>query len=276
MAYKGAEGILAFLQDPKNKPLRDLIELAASEDKEALNYVEFIQEEIAKKFKSVDGDENALSSTHLSIQFDPKEGQEGIRAIDPDMIYYFNEYGLLKNEKKDDNELTFEQYEKLGQELPFYMFHILTNQYKFKPKIVGNLGVAKRKKTKKNDYKYKTILFSPKFEQCDSVVVLIPPHRGGVTYNSLAIDEGLAYGTILPYIEKILSWNPKLFAKKKKKKGKSDDLLQKKKKQESDNKKPSKKKQPKRRWGIMILDPQVTYNIYSIILYIFYYISLYL
>eukprot|EP01083_Nonionella_stella_P163818 540410_1 len=221
MAHQGAEGILTFLQDPKNKPLRDLIELAANEDEEALNYVEFIQEEIAKKFKSVNDSGGALESVHLGIKLDPKDGQDGIRAIDDTHTYYFNEYGVLKNEKKVDNELSFEQYEKLGEELTFYMFNILVHKYRFKAKIVGNKNIAKKKKTKKNDFKFKTVLFSPKFEQCDSIVVIIPPHRACVTYNSLAIDEGLAYGTMLPYIETILSWNPKVNKKNKgKKKGK--------------------------------------------------------
>ena len=104
----------------------------------------------------------------------------------------------------------------------------------------------------------KTLLFSPKFEQCDSVVVLIPPHRAGVTYNGLAIDEGLAYGTMLPYIEKILSWNPKL-KKKKMKKKKADPV---------EDEMQDTEKQPMRRWGVMILDPQgkdVNNNKYSII-----------
>eukprot|EP00483_Globobulimina_turgida_P012224 UN12246 len=186
MAHQGAEGILSFLKDPKNKPLRDLIELAASEDAEALNYVEFIQEEIAKKFKSVANSAGALDSIHLSIKLDAKDGQEGIRAIDEDVTYYFNEYGVLKNEKKIDNELSFEQYEKLGEELTFYMFHILIHKYKFKAKVVGNQNIAKKKKTKKNDFKFKTVLFSPKFEQSDCIVVIIPPLRGLVSYHSLS------------------------------------------------------------------------------------------
>lgn len=114
--------------------------------------------------------------------------------------------------------------------------------------------MQRKKRQKKNDFKYKTILFSPKFEQCDSIIVIIPPNRGCVTYNSLAIDEGLAYGTMLPYIEKILSWNPKVNKKGGKKNKKKKD-------------KPT-TKQALRRWGIMILDPQgldANNNKYSII-----------
>merc|ERR1712244_23712 len=143
-----AEGILTFLQNTKNKPLRDLIELAVNDDEEALNYVEFIQEEISKKFKSVDDSEGALPSMHLSMTLDPKDGQDGIRSVDGSKVYFFNEYGILKNEEKVDNELSFDQYEKLGSELTYYMFHLLTTKYKFKAKVVGNLGVSKKKKKK--------------------------------------------------------------------------------------------------------------------------------
>ena len=250
MAHKGVEGYIKFLQDPQNKPLRDLIELAVNEDEEALNYVEFIQEEIAKKFKSVDDGDGALSSMHLSIKIDPKEGQEGIRSIDDSITYYFNEFGKLKNENGVDNKLSFEQYEKVGDELTFYMFFLLMKAYKFKAKVVGN-GASKKKKKKKKqqdpkaEYKFKTILFSPKFEQCDSIVVLIPPHRGAVCYNSLAIDEGLAYGTMLPYIEKILSWNKK--NKKGKKNGGDND-------QKDEN-------EVARKWGIMILGMCILYYV---------------
>jgi len=228
--FQGAEAILNFLQNSKNKPLRDLIELAANEDEGALNYIEFIQEEITKKFKSVDDSVGALSSIHLSMKIDPNDGQEGIRKVDEEMKYYFNEFGVLKheNKEKEENELSFDQYEKLGKELSLYMFHLLINSYKFKAKIVGNQNIAKKKK--KKDYKFKTILFSPKFEQCDSIVVIIPPHRGTVTYNSLAIDEGLAYGTMLPYIEKILSWNPKTNKKKIKRRKKMEKMMIKRKK----------------------------------------------
>merc|ERR1712087_720974 len=99
---------------------------------------------------------------------------------------------------------------------------------------------------------FKTLLFSPKFEQCDSVVVIIPSHRATVTYNGLAIDEGLAYGTMLPYIEQILSWNPKFKKKKKTKATEKNDEE----KKESPNSESNSKKSSVRRWGIMILDPQ--------------------
>lgn len=280
MSHQGADAILEFLKSPQNKPLRDLIELAASEDPEALKYVEFIQEEIGKKFKSVDDSGGgALESTHLSIKLDAKDGQEGIRAVDPDMIYYFNEFGLLKNEKKDDNTLDYEQYEKIGQQLELYMFHILIHKYKFKAKVIGNSNIAKKKKMKLTDYQYKTLLFSPKFEQADTVVIIIPPIRGCISYKALAIDEGLSYGTLLPYIEKILSWNPKPVKKKKKgsdalkkgsdslKKGKADKKKDKEQKEEvHDEKKAS--NEPVRRWGILIMDPQgkdTNSNKYSII-----------
>lgn len=258
------DAVISFLNDSKNKPLRDLIELTVNEDDEAVKYMEFIQEEIAKKFKNMDGSGISLESMHLSMAIDQGEAQDAIRSVDETMKYYFNEFGVLKNAAKDTNELSFSDYERLGGEIPFFMFHVLTTQYKFKAKVVGNQGM-KKKKGKQPDFKFKTLLFSPKFEQCDSVVVMIPPHRAGVTYNGLAIDEGLAYGTMLPYIEKILSWNPKLKKKKKKKADPAEDEKQDAAKLEST---PSKSKQPTRRWGIMILDPQgkdVNNNKYSII-----------
>eukprot|EP01084_Bolivina_argentea_P130599 230549_1 len=272
MTHQGAEDILDFLQNPKNKPLRDLIELAIHEDEGALTYVEFIQEEISKKFKSVDSGGNALDAFHLSIKLDPTDGQDALRSIDSEKVYYFNEFGVLKNEQKEDNNLSFDQYAKVGEELTLFMFHILTKLYKFKAKVVGNQKIAKKKDKKQRDFKYKTVLFSPGFEQCDSIVVLIPPHRGSITYNSLAIDEGLAYGTMLPYIEQILTWNPKSKKKRKQSKPKkpSDAAATETDKTNKKNHHHHKKaaNAPPGRWGIMILDPQgldANNNKYSII-----------
>lgn len=110
--------------------------------------------------------------------------------------------------------------------------------------VVGNQKMSKKSKKGKKaiNFQYKTILFSPRFQECDSIVVLIPPQRAAITYTGLAIDEGLAYGTMsvlcwctlihfvffflyficvfilwlhqsiitfirLPFIEEILSWN---------------------------------------------------------------------
>jgi len=261
------DAVISFLNDGRNKPLRDLIELAVNEDDEAVKYMNFIQEEIAKKFKNVDGSGTALDPMHLSMSLDQGESQDAIRGLS-DCQYYFNEFGVLKNASKDTNELTFSDYERIGGEIPFYLFHVLTTQYKFKAKVVGNQGMKKKKKKGHPDFTYKTLLFSPKFEQCDSVVVMIPPHRGGVTYNGLAIDEGLAYGTMLPYIEQILSWNPKLKKKKKKAAEKSEKSDKKDEEKKDSDTAGTAKKQPMRRWGILILDPQgkdVNNNKYSII-----------
>ena len=74
-------------------------------------------------------------------------------------------------------------------------------QYKFKAKVVGNQKMSKKAKKQKKgtDFQFKTILFSPRFQECDSIVVLIPPHRATVTYTGLAIDEGLAYGLLIVF-----------------------------------------------------------------------------
>ena len=37
------DAVISFLNDSKNKPLRDLIELAVNEDDEAVKYMDFIQ-----------------------------------------------------------------------------------------------------------------------------------------------------------------------------------------------------------------------------------------
>ena len=58
--------------------------------------MEFIQEEIAKKFKSSAGSgKYALDSFHLAHTLDQKEGQDSIRAVDPETQYYFNEFSPI-------------------------------------------------------------------------------------------------------------------------------------------------------------------------------------
>jgi len=258
------DGLLSFLNDPKHKPLRDLIELAVDDDEDAVRYMEFLQEEIGKKFKSATGSgKYALDSVHLTKELDSKGGQDGIRAVDGDKKYYFNEFGVLKNEAADDNQLTYDQYNMIGQQLPHYLFHVLTKQYKFRAKVVGShKSLKKAKKQKKShDFSFKTILFSPRFNECDSIVVLIPPKRATMTYTGLAIDEGLAYGTMLPYIEEILSWNRRPSKPSNVSNAPNGPISAVSADSESIDPAP-------RRWGILVLDPQgrdANNNKYSII-----------
>merc|ERR1712228_333191 len=114
----------------------------------------------------------------------------------------------------NDNELISltineAKFDDLKNAITIYLFDLLLKYYKFKPKQIGK---TKTKKKKKNeiisiDYLYKTLLFSANFNKADTIFVILPPFRGGVCYWNLCVDKGIAYGSMLPYIEHALQIN---------------------------------------------------------------------
>merc|ERR1712113_510081 len=78
----------------------------------------------------------------------------------------------------------------------------------FKPKQIGR---AKNRVTKKKnnqtisiDYMYKTLLFSANFNKASTIFVILPPFRAGICYWDLCVDKGIAYSSMMPYIEHVM------------------------------------------------------------------------
>jgi len=141
--------------------------------------------------------------------------------------FFFHKKGRLlplsmeKSTKDKEEDITYnkmlsmsiDEYtlEQLKSAITIYLFDLLLKYYKFKPKQIGKPKDNKNKNKKNKqivmDYKYKTLLFSSNFNKAETIFVILPPFRAGIVYWNLCIDQGIVYGTMLPYIEYIMKQN---------------------------------------------------------------------
>mmetsp|Transcript_35516 Transcript_35516/g.43885 ORF Transcript_35516/g.43885 Transcript_35516/m.43885 type:complete len:163 (+) Transcript_35516:41-529(+) len=159
----GTDAIINFILDAKNKQIRDLIELAIEGNDRALNYIDFISNEIKKKFSEISDANSVLPICRLSVEIDPKKGQKELRQINKNLKFHFDKYGKLStvndetdakngdNNNENESVSYIEYIDKLQKCVLKYLFFILTSNYKFRSKNIGmKLNKGNKKIKKKN------------------------------------------------------------------------------------------------------------------------------
>eukprot|EP00484_Ammonia_sp_Unknown_P005013 CAMPEP_0197073814 /NCGR_PEP_ID=MMETSP1384-20130603/210796_1 /TAXON_ID=29189 /ORGANISM="Ammonia sp." /LENGTH=439 /DNA_ID=CAMNT_0042512655 /DNA_START=52 /DNA_END=1371 /DNA_ORIENTATION=+ len=179
------------------------------------------------------GNNTGSVDIELDFEIDPNRGQDELRSFG----YYFNAKGECRNTESNERVGRFasqQKYEEFGAALERYIFFLLRDQYKMSEKFINSTDhdnddddqdqsneaddvamkqakqTQKTKKTRpsrsqisEDKIAKSRIYLSPQYGDKQTLLLLIPGSgavRAGQWARSICINDGLAAGTMYPFI----------------------------------------------------------------------------